>query len=44
MNKVEVKLLAHKIVSAIIDALFRSCSKKKPPDTAMDESRHPEPI
>ena len=43
MNKVEVKMLVNKIISIVIDALFKSCSKK-PPDTAMDESRHPEPI
>ena len=33
--------MANKIVSTIIDALFRSCSKKKKPPDTLDRSRHP---
>ena len=42
MKKAEVKQLANKIVSAIIDALFKSCSPKKKSDTDLDRSQHTE--
>lgn len=44
MKKAEVKMLVTKIITVVIDALFKSCSKKnkQPPDTDLDASRHPE--
>ena len=40
MKKVEVKQLVIKIVSVVIDALFRSCSPKNKQESDLDSSRH----